>query len=96
MLLNLEKVPGHLWQDKKNQKEFMESLGNQLRFLNLDDWYDVTKQDIRYYSELHRKLTQSRENGGAGLLSLFNDSLLNLMTSIYPGRNQRILNDDRA
>ena len=37
-----ETVPNGFWNDKNNQRNFLEWLGNELGFKNQDDWYKVT------------------------------------------------------
>ena len=47
--------PGY-WNNKNNQRNFMDWLGNQLGFKEMDDWYGVT-------------IKQIHENGGVTLLA---------------------------
>lgn len=44
-----QQVPGQVWQDKKNQREYMDSLAAQLGFKTTEDWYNITKADIKYF-----------------------------------------------
>ena len=55
-----------------NYKEFMEVVSKQLKINNLNDWYNIYKEDVK------------KVKGGEGLLRIFNDSLFKLLNSIYP------------
>jgi hypothetical protein len=59
------------WNQQKNQKQFMNWLGNELGFKQMDDWYQITGKIIE-------------ENGGVGLLQKYNNSLIEVIESIYP------------
>eukprot|EP01118_Nematostelium_gracile_P015833 TRINITY_DN641_c0_g1_i4.p1 TRINITY_DN641_c0_g1~~TRINITY_DN641_c0_g1_i4.p1 ORF type:complete len:268 (-),score=42.41 TRINITY_DN641_c0_g1_i4:35-838(-) len=54
------KFDGHVqpgtWDDMKSQREFMHNLAKELRIETMDDWYHVTKEQIR-------------DKGGGGLLN---------------------------
>jgi hypothetical protein len=46
---------GH-WENKENQRNFLENLGKELEFKCMDDWYNITWKQIK-------------ERGGSGLLN---------------------------
>ena len=77
--------PSHVWifddisskskleffKDKKNQKEFMNNLFNDLKLKTLDDWLNVSKKKIL-------------QKGGNFLYFLYSNQFQDLLTSIYP------------
>src|SRR5262245_53745185 len=52
-------------------KRFLDRLGGNLGFKEMDDWYSVSSDVIA-------------KNGGAGLLSYYNNSIPLALQSIYP------------
>jgi hypothetical protein len=66
----------HPWDDSKfNTKQgkyklFLDRLGHQLEFKQMEDWYLITKEQIL-------------ENGGAGILSKHNNSPSEMVMSVY-------------
>jgi len=71
-LSRFETVPMGFWNKKSNQKEFMDCLGKQLGFVELEDWYQITQKVLC-------------ENGGAGLLAKYERSPSLLLRSVYEG-----------
>ena len=68
-------VPKNYWQNKKNQKEYMEWLGKELGYTTMDDWYKITCEDII-------------NNYGSTLLSgYYNSSPIKLVIEMYPNYN---------
>ena len=63
-------VPINSWE--KNAKKFMDLAAIKLNVKTLDDWYKINKEDL-----------QSVE-GGTSLLRLYHNSLLQLLSSVYP------------
>ena len=61
--------PGY-WNNKDNQRNFMDWLGNQLGFKEMDDWYGVTVKQIH-------------ENGGVTLLNKYGSSPSKLVMAVY-------------
>ncbi len=43
-------VPNGYWEDMKNQKKFMDWVGKQLNYKDMEDWYKVTKEVINFSS----------------------------------------------
>jgi hypothetical protein len=62
--------PKHYWESDDNQREFMDQLGKQLGFKDMDDWYNLTLHEID-------------ENRGSGLLEKYNRSPSKLVMSTY-------------
>jgi hypothetical protein len=62
----------------------MNFIGKQLGFNSVEDWYNITKTDIKYESR-DQLIYVTRDNGGSGLLAIYNNSLLQLLKSIFPG-----------
>ena len=58
------------WNNKDNQRDFMDQLGNQLGFKEMDDWYGITQK------QLH-------ENGGVTLLDKYGGSPSKLVMAVY-------------
>jgi hypothetical protein len=56
--------------DKGTQRNFLDSLGNQLGFKHMEDWYKITFRQIKDY-------------GGSGLLQIYKGSPSKLVASIY-------------
>ena len=54
----------------KKIRTFLDKLGKQLGFNQMNDWYNITGKDIK-------------ENGGSGLLSKYGNSPSKLIMSIY-------------
>ena len=65
-----EIVPKGFWDQKGNQKSFLNWLGEFLNFKQMDDWYQVTLTDIT-------------DNGGSTLLQKFG-SHSKMLQSVYP------------
>jgi hypothetical protein len=55
----------------KQETQFMQSLGQKLGYRQLEDWYDVTRQDFS-------------KNGGNFLLSKYGNSFPRLLQTFYP------------
>jgi hypothetical protein len=59
------------WESESNQKTFMDWMGKQLSFKELEDWYQVRVEDFNKY-------------GGRGLLvHYYGDSKIKALTTIY-------------
>jgi hypothetical protein len=58
------------WDNKDNQREFLDNLGAHLGFKNVENWYHLTKKAVK-------------QNGGGGLLKKFKDSPSKLVISAY-------------
>ena len=61
--------PGY-WNNKDNQRNFMDQLGNRLGFKEMDDWYGITAKQIH-------------ENGGVTLLNKYGRSPSKLVMAVY-------------
>src|SRR5262249_47813955 len=58
------------WDSQEYQRNFVDELGNQLGFKQMDDWYNIVQKDIM-------------ENGGCGLLNRYGGSPPKLIMSVY-------------
>jgi len=65
-----QNVPSNYWNNKNNQLKFLNELGKQLGFNQMNDWYNITVKDIK-------------ENGGSGLLNKYGNSPSKLIMTIY-------------
>lgn len=66
-----QRVETGYWDNTANQREFLDHLGKQLGFKEMNDWYSITSQQIR-------------KNGGSGLLTSKYKNLYSLLiTSVY-------------
>jgi hypothetical protein len=66
--------PG-FWENRDNHREFLDELGNQLLFKEIEDWYTITRKQIA-------------ENGGASLVQWkYGNSPYKLITSVYSCHN---------
>ena len=71
-LFNKQKLMRGFWNDKQHQKQFLDWLGQELKYEHLDDWYNIRLEDIT-------------DNGGRSLLSNYYDnSPFKLIKSVYP------------
>src|SRR5689334_18814764 len=61
----------HSWNIKANPRRFMDDLGKKLGFTGMDDWYNLTADDIL-------------KNGGSTLMNKHGSSPFKLIQSIYP------------
>ncbi len=43
-------VPKGYWEDMKNQRNFMDWVGKQLNYNDMEDWYKVTAEVINFSS----------------------------------------------
>ena len=69
---NMSKSPQPIWTKKENIREFFDWLSKDLLMKDLQDWYNVSSQDIT-------------EKGGSSLLARFFDhSLYKALQQIYP------------
>ena len=72
---NGKRLPAGYWNNKQNQKNYMEWLGKKLGYTTMEDWYKINKSIIM-------------NNQGAGLISnQFNSSYIKLLNSVYPNYN---------
>ena len=58
----------------ENQREVLEKIGGKLGVKSPSDWYNINLQSIK-------------KQGGRKILSLYNDSPIKLLTTIYPDFN---------
>jgi hypothetical protein len=63
-------IPAVFWDTEANCRDFLESLGQELGFKTMEDWYNVKADDIRSYS-------------GYGLLLKYNNSVVNVLKSVF-------------
>jgi hypothetical protein len=66
-----QSVPDGFWNQKENQKEFMDWLYDELEYKHPNDWYNVTRKQIS-------------EKGGVVLLAKYGNSIFKLVKSVYP------------
>lgn len=67
-------TPKGFWEKPENKKQFFNWLGNQLGYKSMDDWYNVTNEDIQ-------------KRGGKGVLGHYNDSPSRALQAVYPEHN---------
>ncbi len=63
-------VPRGHWDDISNQRAFMDELAKKLNIHDKEDWYKVSVKMVK-------------QCGGAGVLSKYKDSVIELITSVY-------------
>eukprot|EP01114_Cavostelium_apophysatum_P014087 TRINITY_DN3560_c0_g1_i1.p1 TRINITY_DN3560_c0_g1~~TRINITY_DN3560_c0_g1_i1.p1 ORF type:complete len:697 (-),score=96.12 TRINITY_DN3560_c0_g1_i1:32-2122(-) len=63
--------PRNFWSDLSNQRNFFDSLQEQLSISHWRQWFNITAEDVR-------------KNGGAGVLDQHRNSLIDALSSIYP------------
>ena len=67
-----QKLPDGYWDRIENQRSFMDWLGKELAFKEVEDWYKLTSKNIE-------------DNGGCTLLTeKYNDSTFQLLQAVYP------------
>lgn len=67
-----QKLPHSFWKDKKNQRDFMDSMGDYFGLKHWEDWYRLRYRDLVRY-------------GGEGLThALKRHSLHGVLQSVYP------------
>jgi hypothetical protein len=64
-------VPAGFWQSSENRHLYMDWLGEQLGFTQIEDWYQITTEDFK-------------KRRGGGLLSKFRDSAVALVKDYRP------------
>jgi hypothetical protein len=69
-LFKQQNLPNGYWDQKDNQKQFMNWLGKELGFQKMDDWYKLTRENIKF-------------NGGTGLFERHGSSRLTLLQSTF-------------
>jgi len=47
MFKDYEKTPRNFWGDPKNQREYLNWLGQHLGYKTMEDWYNITREDIK-------------------------------------------------
>lgn len=62
------------WHDMSHQRQFVEELGKKFGIQTLDDWY-------------HVGVSKFQKAGGAHLINMYNCSMLQLLSAIYPDHN---------
>jgi hypothetical protein len=68
---NQKKISDRFWDNKENQRIFLNNLGKQLGFQSLDNWYNISKKQIE-------------QNGGNSLLrNYYGASPSKLVKSVY-------------
>ena len=65
------RAQSNYWNDIKNQKEYMESLGKKLGYTCQEDWYKVTRNDFT-------------DNYGRGLINIYGNLVHQPIKSIFP------------
>jgi hypothetical protein len=61
--LQFTKVPQGYWQDRANQRAWLDNLAHKLGFTKPEDWYSIKISDVR-------------NHGGSGLLAHYDNSLV--------------------
>jgi hypothetical protein len=64
-------VPGTFWQNPEHRRHYMQWLGEQLGYQALDDWYEISTQDIEAHS-------------GRGLLNYYQHAVLIAVIDAFP------------
>eukprot|EP01114_Cavostelium_apophysatum_P021582 TRINITY_DN7577_c0_g1_i1.p1 TRINITY_DN7577_c0_g1~~TRINITY_DN7577_c0_g1_i1.p1 ORF type:complete len:631 (-),score=127.68 TRINITY_DN7577_c0_g1_i1:279-2171(-) len=75
--LRFNQAPEGYWNSKHRQMQFLERLGKHLNFEKIDDWYQISREQIE-------------EFGGAGLLQYYNGSPVALVTSLIPDHDWKM------
>ncbi len=70
-LTKFRKMPQKYWDDKRNQRSFMDQLAKKLNIVDQDGWYQITKKALL----LH---------GGGGLVRKYSGSPALILRAIYP------------
>ncbi len=55
------------------QRNFLEDVFKEQKMQSMNDWYAIKPQEIKAH-------------GGTKLLELYNDSILEMLKSVYPGK----------
>ena len=71
LLWKFQQVPRMFWRSEENHKLYFDWLGHQLEYTCMEDWYNVTAEDIQ-------------RNKGAGVLSYYGNSPAKALQKIYP------------
>src|SRR5690349_13904891 len=67
-----EQVPQFFWENQESHRQFFDWLGTQLGCKEMDDWYNVSVEDIY-------------KHGGSGLLNdYYNNSPSKALQTVYP------------
>src|SRR4051794_855917 len=67
-----ERAPQGFWKNRDNQRQFFDWLGTRLGYKEMDDWYNVTQDDIY-------------KHGGSGMLSdYFSKSPSKALQAVHP------------
>ena len=74
-IIDFDKIPKNHFDKISNQKEYLDTITKQLNIQNDDDWSSIYESHIRSFS------------GGNQLLSLYNNNLYTLLSSLYPNKN---------
>lgn len=45
-------IPKHFWKEVTNQREFFDWLGKEMGYKNMEDWYNISPEDVSKYSPL--------------------------------------------
>ena len=64
-------APNGYWNNLQNQREFMDWLSRELGFVEFEDWYNISKEQIITY-------------GGSGLMDIYRNSPMSALKSVYP------------
>ena len=67
-------VTNNYWKNKENHTKYIEWLGKGLGYTTMEDWYKISQKDFK-------------NNYGGGLLTYYNGSSIDLVTSMYPEHN---------
>jgi len=70
-IYKFERVPEGHWNDRKNQREFLDEFFKTLNLKSWEDWYGVTVEQVQTH-------------GGSGLLANYNNSLKKVLLAVYP------------
>lgn len=64
-------INSEYWIDKDNHRQYVDWLGDQLSIKNLDEWYNITADDVK-------------NKGGKKLLQYYEDSVAKALQAVYP------------
>jgi hypothetical protein len=76
----VQNVQNGYWSNTKNQRDFMDQLGQELNYKHMDDWYNITIKQI------------SEKKGGITLLTKYGFSPSKLVTCVYSEQKWNFLN----
>jgi hypothetical protein len=78
------KAPKYYWKDRRNQREFLDTLSRKLNFKSWEDWYQVTPEVMSLVFKILSVFKVFQNNEAGYLLDLYNGSPSEMIQSLYP------------